>query len=41
MSDDTEQEYFCDGITEDINYALSRIPRLFTIAPTLNVSLQR
>ena len=32
MSDDPEQEYFCDGITEDITTALSRIPRLFTIA---------
>jgi adenylate cyclase len=32
MSNDPEQEYFCDGITEDITTALSRIPRLFTIA---------
>ncbi len=31
MSDDTEQEYFSDGITEDIITALSRIPRLFVI----------
>lgn len=32
MSDEPEQEFFCDGITEDITTALSRIPRLFTIA---------
>jgi adenylate cyclase len=32
MSDDREQEYFADGITEDITTALSRIPSLFVIA---------
>jgi adenylate cyclase len=32
MSNDPEQEYFCDGISEDITTALSRIPRLFIIA---------
>ena len=32
MSDDPEQEYFSDGITEDIITALSRIPRMFVIA---------
>jgi len=32
ISGDPEQEYFCDGITEDITTALSRIPRLFVIA---------
>jgi len=32
MSGDTEQEYFSDGITEDIITALSRIPRLFVVA---------
>jgi TolB-like protein len=32
MSGDAEQEYFADGITEDIITALSRIPSLFVIA---------
>jgi TolB-like protein/Tfp pilus assembly protein PilF len=32
MSNDPEQEYFADGITEDIVTALSKIPRLFVIA---------
>jgi adenylate cyclase len=32
MSGDTEQEYFADGITEDIITALSRYPSLFVIA---------
>jgi len=32
MSDDPEQEYFSDGITEDIITALSRSPWLFIIA---------
>ncbi len=32
MSGDPEQEYFGDGITEDIITALSRIPRLFVVA---------
>jgi TolB-like protein len=32
MSGDPEQEYFADGITEDITTALSRIPSLFVIA---------
>ena len=32
MSGDAEQEYFADGITEDIIAALSRIPTLFVIA---------
>src|SRR5262245_35419267 len=32
MSGDPEQEYFADGITEDIITALSRIPTLFVIA---------
>jgi adenylate cyclase len=32
MSGDTEQEYFSDGITEDIITALSKIPKLFVIA---------
>ena len=32
MSGDADQEYFADGITEDIITALSRIPSLFVIA---------
>ena len=32
MSGDPEQEYFCDGITEDIITELSRFRRLFVIA---------
>src|SRR5215469_15092903 len=31
QSGDPEQEYFCDGITDDIIYALSRIPGLSVI----------
>jgi adenylate cyclase len=32
MSDDPEQEYFSDGITEEIITAISKIPKLFVIA---------
>jgi adenylate cyclase len=32
MSGDPEQEYFSDGLTEDIITALSKVPRLFVIA---------
>jgi len=32
MSGDPEQEYFCDGISEEIITALSKIPKLFVIA---------
>ena len=32
MSKDPEQDYFCDGITENIISALSHIPELFVIA---------
>jgi adenylate cyclase len=32
MSEDKEQEYFSDGITEEIITALSKVPRLFVIA---------
>ena len=31
QSGDPEQDYFCDGITDDIIYALSRIPGLNVI----------
>jgi adenylate cyclase len=34
MSDDPKQEFFCDGITEEIITALSKVPRLFVIART-------
>ena len=32
MSDDPKQEYFSDGITEDIITTLSKVPKLFIIA---------
>src|SRR5262249_16136184 len=32
MSGNPEQEYFCDGITEDIITELSRYPELFVVA---------
>ena len=32
MSEDPKQEFLCDGMTEDIITALSKIPRLFVIA---------
>src|SRR5262249_11710104 len=32
LSGDPEQEYFCDGITEDITTALSRFSSIFVIA---------
>ncbi len=32
MSDDPKQEFLCDGITENIITALSKVPRLFVIA---------
>jgi adenylate cyclase len=32
MSDDPKQEYFSDGITENIILALSKTPKLFVIA---------
>jgi adenylate cyclase len=34
MSEDAKQEYFSDGITEEIITALSKIPKLFVIART-------
>jgi serine/threonine-protein kinase len=34
QSGDPEQDYFCDGITDDIIYALSRIPGLNVIGHT-------
>jgi adenylate cyclase len=32
MSGDSEQEYFCDGLTEEIITSLSKVPKLFVIA---------
>ncbi len=32
LSGDPKQEFFCDGITEEIITALSKVPRLFVIA---------
>ena len=34
MSDDPKQEFLCDGMTEEIITALSRVPRLFVISRT-------
>src|SRR5260370_34584397 len=34
MSGDRDQEYFSDGITDDLITALSRLPDLFVIART-------
>jgi adenylate cyclase len=34
MSGDPKQEFLCDGMTEGITTALSRVPRLFVIART-------
>jgi adenylate cyclase len=32
MSEDSKQEFFCDGITESIITALSKVPQLFAIS---------
>jgi TolB-like protein/Tfp pilus assembly protein PilF len=32
MSEDSEMEYFCDGLTEEIITALSQLPEMFVIA---------
>ena len=32
MSEDPKQGFLCDGITENIINALSKVPRLFVIA---------
>jgi TolB-like protein/class 3 adenylate cyclase/Tfp pilus assembly protein PilF len=32
LSDDREQQYFADGITDDVTIDLSRIPRMFVIS---------
>ncbi len=34
MSEDPKQEFLCDGMTEEIITALSKVPRLFVIART-------
>ena len=34
LSGDPKQEFLCDGMTEEIITALSRVPRLFVIART-------
>ena len=34
MSEDSKQEFFCDGLTEEIITALTKVPRLFVIART-------
>ena len=40
MSGDPEQEFFADGIAEDIITALSRYPSLFVIARNSSLFLQ-
>ena len=40
MSGDPEQEYFADGMVEDIITALSRIKQLFVIARNSSFTLQ-
>ena len=40
MSGDSEQEYFSDGMTEEIISALSKIPKLFVIARTHRLSIK-
>jgi adenylate cyclase len=32
MSEESQQEYFCDGLTEEIITALSKVPKVFVIA---------
>ncbi len=34
LSEDPKQEFFCDGMTDEIITALSKVPRLFVIART-------
>src|ERR1700730_12039743 len=41
MSGDREQEYFSDGITDDLITALSRLPDLFVIARTSTFTYKR
>ncbi len=40
MSADPEQEYFCDGVSEDIITELSRFPELFVIARNSSFSFK-
>jgi adenylate cyclase len=41
MSEDPKQEYFSDGITEEIITALSKVPRLFVIARNSTFTYKR
>jgi len=41
MSDDPEQEYFSDGITEEIITGLSKVPRLIVIARNSSFTYKR
>ena len=41
LSEDPKQEYFSDGLTEEIISALGSVPRLFVIARKLHLHLQR
>jgi TolB-like protein/DNA-binding SARP family transcriptional activator/Flp pilus assembly protein TadD len=40
LSEDPEQEYFCDGLTQDLTTALSSIPGLATAAPSTMFALK-
>jgi TolB-like protein/DNA-binding SARP family transcriptional activator len=40
LSEDPEQEYFCEGLTEDLTTALSSIPGLATAAPSTMFALK-
>jgi len=41
MSEDQKNEYFSDGITEEVITALSKVPYLFVIASTLRLATRR
>ena len=41
LSNDPDQEYFADAVTDDLTTDLSRISGSFVIAPQLRLHLQR
>lgn len=40
LSDDKQQRFFCDGLTDEIITALSKTPKMFVIAPDTMFSFQ-
>jgi adenylate cyclase len=40
MSSDPEQEYFCDGLVEDLTAELARIPQLFVVSRNASFSFK-